>query len=79
MGSQLGVNQSVFDVAEIRRESKIEPEHGLRAPEGQLRCVVHQQDCLGKPQGIPRLQHMLDNGGTLCIKHRPSVTLGMNG
>jgi len=35
MGGQLGVNQSVFDVAEIRHEPKIEPERGLRIPEDQ--------------------------------------------
>ncbi len=33
MGGQLGVNQSVVDFAEFRRELKIELEHGLRVPE----------------------------------------------
>ena len=33
MGGQLGVNQSVVDFAEFRRELKIELEHGLRIPE----------------------------------------------
>jgi hypothetical protein len=32
MGGQLGVNQSVVDFAEFRRELKIELEHGLRVP-----------------------------------------------
>ncbi len=32
-GGQLGVNQSVVDFAEFRRELKIELEHGLRVPE----------------------------------------------
>ena len=33
MSGQLGVNQSVFDFEEFRRELKIELEHGLRVPE----------------------------------------------
>jgi len=33
IGGQLGVNQSVVDFAEFRRELKIELEHGLRVPE----------------------------------------------
>ena len=33
MGGQLGVNQSVVDFAEFRRELQIELEHGLRVPE----------------------------------------------
>jgi len=32
-GDQLGVNQSVVDFAEFRRELKIELEHGLRVRE----------------------------------------------
>ena len=33
IGDQLGVNQSVVDFAEFRRELKLELEHGLRVPE----------------------------------------------
>jgi Protein of unknown function (DUF5661) len=33
MGGQLGVNQSVVDFAEFRRELKTELEHGLSVPE----------------------------------------------
>jgi|WetSurMetagenome_2_1015567.scaffolds.fasta_scaffold294477_2 hypothetical protein len=33
---QLGVNQSVFDFEEFRRELQIELEHGLRAPEAKF-------------------------------------------
>ena len=33
MGGQLGVNQSVVDFAEFRRELKLELEHGVSAPE----------------------------------------------
>jgi hypothetical protein len=33
MGGQLGVNQSVVDFAEFRRELKLELEHGLKVPE----------------------------------------------
>ena len=33
MGGQLGVDQSVVDFAEFRRELMIELEHGLRVPE----------------------------------------------
>jgi hypothetical protein len=33
-GSQLGVNQSIVDFAEFRRELQLELEHGLRVLEG---------------------------------------------
>ena len=33
LGGQLGVNQSVVDFAEFRRELKLELEHGVSAPE----------------------------------------------
>ena len=33
LGGQLGVNQSVVDFAEFRRELKLELEHGVRVPE----------------------------------------------
>ena len=33
MGGQLGVNQSVVDFAEFRRELQLELEHGAKVPE----------------------------------------------
>ena len=33
LGSQLGVNQSVVDFAEFRRELQLELEHGVKVPE----------------------------------------------
>jgi hypothetical protein len=53
MGSQLGVNQSVVDFAEFRRELKIELEHGLRVPEANSAAPLTGKIAWAHLKGFP--------------------------
>jgi hypothetical protein len=53
MGGQLGVNQSIVDFAEFRRELKRELEHGLKAPEVHDDAPITGKIAWAHLKGIP--------------------------